>query len=326
MLVLFIVGLGVFLAPFAFPTPPPIVTGFQSTRNFSPNADGSREVARVAVRLNEASVVAVEIQDRSGRRWKRLIDAQRPKEMVRLAWDGTDDAGNPVPDGRYVVSLRARAGKKRWNASKVLVVDRIAPPLGSLDVQSAALAGPGDGECRVAVTALDRGELSIEASPSPGAAPVARFGPKIVGAGKTALWNWDGKRADGGPTPPGLYTIRVTLTDVPRNRSEQSATCWVGHLVGTAIPPRPTLGARVGIRLQDTAGTLIRPSTRVRVTVARRVGDPGSATRIVGPSVGARVSGPLGRVRIPLPRRIPPARLWLVVTTDGGRALIPLRP
>jgi hypothetical protein len=326
MLVLFIVGLGVFLAPFAFPTPPPIVTGFQATRQFSPNADGSREVARVAVRLNEASVVTVEIQDRSGKRWKGLIDAQRPKEMVRLAWDGTDDTGNPVPDGRYVVSLRARAGKKRWNASKVLVVDRIAPPLGNLGVQSAALAGPGDGECRVAATALDRGELSIEASPSAGTAPVARFGPKIVRAGETALWNWDGKRADGGPTPPGLYTIRATLTDVPKNRSEQSATCWVGHLVGTAIPARPTLGARVGIRLQDTAGTALRPSTPVSVTIARRVGDPGSATRVVGPAVGARVSGPLGNVRIPLPRRIPPARLWLVVTTDGGRTLIPLRP
>lgn len=326
MLVLFIVGLGVFLAPFAFPTPPPIVTGFQATRQFSPNGDGSREIARIAVRLNEPSVVTVEIQDRSGKRWKGLIDAQRPKEMVRLAWDGTDDAGNPVPDGRYVVSLRARAGKKRWNASKVLVVDRIAPPLGNLEVRSAALAGPGDGECRVAATALDRGELSIEASRSAGAPPVARFGPKIVDAGETALWNWDGKREDGGPTPPGLYTVRATLTDIPRNRSEQSATCWVGHLVGTAIPPRPALGARVGIRLQDTAGTPIRPSTRVRVTIARREGDPGSATQVVGPSVGARVSGPLTSVRIPLPRRIPPGRLWLVATTDGGRALISLRP
>lgn len=326
MLVLFVVGLGVFLAPFAFPTPPPIVTGFQSTRNFSPNGDGAREIARIAVRLNEPSVVTVEIQDRSGKRWKGLVDEQRPKEMVRLAWDGTDDAGNPVPDGRYVVSLRARAGKKRWNASKVLVVDRIAPPLGNLDVQSAALAGPGEGECRIAATALDRGELTLEASPSAGAAPVARFGPKIVGAGETALWNWDGKRADGGATPPGLYTIRATLTDVSRNTSEQSGTCWVGHLIGSAIPARPTLGARVGIRLQDTAGTALRPSTRVSVRIARRVGDPGSATQVLGPAVGARVSGPLGSVRVPLPRRIPPARLWLVVTTDGGRALIPLRP
>jgi hypothetical protein len=326
MLALFIVGLGVFLAPFAFPTPPPIVTGFQATRNFSPNGDGSREVARVAVRLNEPSVITVQIQDRSGKRWKGLVDEARPKEMVRLSWDGTDDAGNPVPDGRYVVSLRARAGKKRWNASKVLVVDRLAPPLGNLAVQSAATAGPGEGECRVAATALDRGELSIEAAPTGSAPPVARFGPKAVGAGETALWNWDGTRADGGPTPPGLYTIRATLTDVPRNRSEQSATCWVGHLIGTAVPPRPRLGARVGIRLQDAAGAAIAGSTPVTVTIARRIGDPGKASRVVGPRVGAKVRGPASRVRVPLPRRIPPARLWLVVTTDRGRALIPLRP
>ena len=325
ILVLFVVGLGVFLAPFAFPTPPPIVTGFQSTRQFSPNGDGAREVARIAVRLNTPSFVDVEIRDRSNRRWKGLISADRPKEIVRLAWDGTDDQGRPVPDGRYVVRLRASAGRKRWNASKVLVVDRVAPPLGNLSVQSAALAGSGDGECRVAATALDRGEMAIEASAA-GGVPVARFGPKTVDAGETALWNWDGKRADGGPTPPGLYVIRATLADVPNNRSEQSATCWVGHLVGAAVPSRPKLGSSVGLRLQDTAGTALRASTRVTVSIARRIGDPGTASQVIGPRVGARVSGPVGRVRIQLPRRIPPARLWLIATTDGGRALIPLRP
>jgi len=324
ILVLFVVGLGVFLAPFAFPTPPPIVTGFQATRQFSPNGDGSREIARVAVKLNEPSLVTVEIQDRSGKRWKGLVDEQRPRGIVRLAWDGTDDEGRPVPDGRYVVSLRARAGKKRWKTSRGTVVDRQAPPLGSLSVQSAALAGAGDGECRIAATALDRGELTIEAAAA-GGQPVARFGPRAVTAGETGLWSWDGTRADGGPTPPGLYTIRATLADVPKNRSEQSATCWVGHLIGTAIPARPELASRVGVHVQGIAGTALPASTRVTVSIARRLGDPGTASQVIGPAVGSRVSGPVGRVRIQLPRRIPPARLWLIVTTDGGRALIPLR-
>jgi hypothetical protein len=175
--VLFVVGFGVFLAPFAFPTPPPIVTGFQATRQFSPNGDGSREIARVAVRLNEPSLVTVEIQDRSSKRWKGLVDEQRPRGIVRLAWDGSDDEGRPVPDGRYVVSLRARAGKKRWKTSRGTVVDRQAPPLGSLSVQSAALAGAGDGECRIAATALDRGELTIEPAAAPPHRASTRSGP-----------------------------------------------------------------------------------------------------------------------------------------------------
>ena len=326
IVVLVVVGLGVFLAPFAFPTPPPIVTGFQSTRQFSPNGDGSREIARVAVKLNEPSLVTVDIQDRSGKRWKGLIDEQRPKGRVRLAWDGTDDQGQPVPDGRYVVSLRARRGQKGWRASRGIVVDREAPPLGTLSVQSAALAGPGDGECRTAVTALDRGEMTIEAVPSSGGAAVARFGPKTVAGGETALWNWDGKRAGSGPTPAGLYVIRATLADVPKNRSQQSATCWVGHLISRAVPPRPKRGSRVGIRLQDISGTALPASTRVIVSIARRIGNPGTAAQVVGPRVGSRVRGPVGSLTIQLPRRIPPARLWLIVTTDGGRALTPLRP
>jgi hypothetical protein len=77
--------------------------------------------------------------------------------------------------------------------------------------------------------------------------------------------------------------------------------------------------------LQGIAGTALPASTRVTVSIARRLGDPGTASQVIGPAVGSRVSGPIGRVRIQLPRRIPPARLWLIVTADGGRALIPLR-
>ncbi|MBY0397874.1 MAG: hypothetical protein K2X91_15585, partial [Thermoleophilia bacterium] len=53
MVVLFVVALGIFVLPFAFPTPPPIVTRFQATSLFSPNGDGRRDVARVNVRLSE---------------------------------------------------------------------------------------------------------------------------------------------------------------------------------------------------------------------------------------------------------------------------------
>jgi len=326
LLALFVLGLGVFLAPFAFPTPPPIVTGFQSTRQFSPNGDRTRDIARIAVKLNAASFVDVEIRDTADRRWQGLIAEDRPKGIVRLAWDGTDDQGRPAPDGPYVVRLRARAGRKQWNASRKIVLDRTAPSIGSLAVESAALAGPGEGECRVAVTAVDRGSLTIEVvAPEHRGVAVARFGPKTVTAGQTALWNWDGKRADGSPAEPGLYIVHAVLADVPGNRSEQSTTCWAGHLLGATVPPRPALGAKVGVRLRDLAGNPIPPATRVQLEIVRRTGAGGSAPRLGAP-VGSRVAGAAGSVRIQLPRRIPPARLWIVATTRGGRALIPLRP
>lgn len=326
LLVLFAVGLGVFLAPFAFPTPPPIVTRFQATRAFSPNQDGTREIARIAVRLNEPAFVDVEIRDRSDRRWKGLISEERPAGIVRLSWDGTDDQGRPVPDDRYVVRLRARAGRKRWNASRTTTVDRLAPPIDTLTVASAGLTGPGEGECRTRVTALERGTLVLDVAPA--GAPdgeVARLGPRPVGAGQTVEWLWDGRGADGAPVPPGYHQVRATLRDAPGNTSQVVRSCWVGHLIGSAVPARPTLGARVGVRLTDIAGAPLPGTTRVRVTIHRRRGDlsgPGS----VGTRVGSLAAGPLQTVRLQLPRRIPPADLVLVATADGGRALIPLRP
>ena len=326
LLVLFVVGMGVFVAPFAFPTPPPIVTRFQATRQFSPNGDGTREVARIAVRLNEASDVDVEIRGLDDRRWKGLIAERRPKGIVRLTWDGTDDQGRPMPDGQYVVRLRAEAGRRRWNASRRTILDRTAPPLGTLTVESAGLSGPGDGECRATTSALDRGSVTIEATPGTEGLAVARTGPTNVSAGDPVVWNWDGKRADGTPAPPGLYVIRATIADVPGNRSTQSATCWAGHLIGGAVPARPRLGTRIGVRLRGIDGAPVPGSTRVTLEIYRRIGDPGTSTLVLGSRVGARVTGQASRVRLPLPRRIPPRDLWVVAATDGGRALIPLRP
>lgn len=325
LLALFLLGLGVFLAPFAFPTPPPIVTRFQATRQFSPNGDGSREIARIAVRLNVASFVDVEIHEQgTDRRVKGLIAENRPKGIVRLDWDGTDDQGLPAADGRYTVRLRARSGKKQWNTSRVTVLDRTAPPLGTFAVVSAALAGPGEGECRVNVTALERGTMTLAALPTTGdLRPVALFGPRAVKAGEGVAWNWDGKRADGTLAPAGPYNIQVTLTDIARNTSTQTRPCWAGHLLGAADPARPKLGDRVGVRLRTLAGAPLAAATGVTLTIYRR---PADGTPTLGARVGSTAAGSAGSVRIQLPRRIPPARIWILATTDAGQALIPLRP
>ena len=327
LIALFGVGLAVFLAPFAFPTPPPIVTRFVTTKQFSPNGDGARDFARVAVRLSEPSNVALEVQRTDGTRVKQLLNERRPQGWgVSLDWDGTTDAGQPADDGSYVFSLNATSGRKRFKVSRKFVLDRKPPPLGTVTVESAALAGPGKGECRVAATALDRGALEIEVTPAVDQPAVARFGPKAVTAGETTLWNWDGTRADGVAATPGLYLVRVILRDVSRNRSERDVTCWVGHLIGTPAPARPKLGTKVGVSLTTPDGKTLAPNTRVELAIFRRTGTPGSTTPVLGAQVGANAAGPIGTVRLQLPRKIPAAQLWIVATTDTGRALIPLRP
>ncbi len=321
-------GLAVFLTPYAFPSPPPIVRGFTATSLFSPNGDGIRDVARIAFRMNEAGQADVTIQERvTSRVLRTLHTGDLPVGIARFTWDGRDDQGRPLPDGDYSVSLQARSGKKTHNVSRVINIDRTPPRLGAVSADSAALAGPGDGQCRVAATALDRGSMTLTAVPAAGGAAVATFERPNVTDGQSVVWNWDGSATGGAPVAPGVYVIRATLTDRARNSSTRTTTCWVGHAIGTAIPPSPRMGTRPRIRLTTPGGEALPPSTPVTLSIARRAGNPGGTrTSIVGPTVGATARGPLRTTRITLPRQIPPSRLWIVATTDNARAIIPLRP
>lgn len=327
MLVLFGVALGIFLLPFAFPTPPPIVTRFQSTVLFSPNADGRRDQAVIGVRLSEASDVTIEIQE-DGRPVATLLDAvPRERGFFTTEWDGLDSIGRRLPDGTYAIKLLARAGEKRFSTTRNVTIDTAAPRPAEMAVESATLAGPGPGECRVGFTSRDPGSLVLEAIRSGGEEPLRRLGPRPVRPGQPLRWNWDGEGADGTAVAPGLYVIRASLSDAARNRVVRERTCWVGFLAGRATPARPDPRDRVGVTLRRTDGTAVPPSAPVALVLRRRTGIPGvTGTDPLGAQVGSGVRGRAGRVRIRMPAGVNPAALWLVATADGGssQALIDL--
>jgi hypothetical protein len=326
MLAVFLVALGVFLLPFAFPTPAPIVTRFQATRLFSPDGDGRREVAKVNVRLAQTSAITVDVQ-RDGEQVARIVSAERhPRGWVRAEWDGRDADGRPVPDGDYALKLRVRSGQKQFNTTRAVKVDTEAPRAASVTVGSATLGEPGRGECRIAVTSRDPGQLTLEAEPLTGQ-PARRLGPRPIREGESLTWAWDGTAAGGAPVRPGLYRIRATLSDAARNRMEHVRTCWVGRIAGVATPPAPRPGERVGVRLRTTDGEPLPPETPVRLTLRRRTGVPGRTLRDpLGAVIGRGAEGRADRVSLRLPRGVAPGALWLVARTDGGAALVRLRP
>ncbi len=331
MAALFVGGIALFLVPFAFPTPPPIVRGFQATLLFSPNGDGQRDTARISFRMNESGTASVSITDpadRGGAVRKVLAEGPRAAGVVGLDWDGRDQAGKIVPDGRYVVTLRARSGRKQYNSSRAVELDATGPALGPVTATSAVLAPRGEGQCRVAATAIDRGTLALEAARAPGTEPpVARNDTPSVTAGQSVLWNWDGKKADGRPATPGLYVVTATLVDRAKSTTRKIVTCWVGQGTGTVVPQRPKLGDVVRVQLRDAAGAALPGGTPVTLEIARRVANPGGTSfTVVGKRVGGVARGPLGGARLTLPRKIPPRSLWIVATTANQRVLIPLRP
>ncbi len=327
MLALFVIALGIFLLPFAFPTPPPIVTRFQATQLFSPNGDGRRDVARVNVRLHEPSRVTIEIQ-KDGESLVTLVDDEQwPRGFESTQWFGRDRLGRLLPDGTYAIKLAARAGEKQFNKPRNIVIDTTAPRIASLAVESATLADAGRGECRVVLTAADPGSAVLQARPAGGGETVRRLGARPVRAGGTIRWAWNGTDADGRDVPPGLYVIDASLSDAARNRDEQVATCWVGRIAGTAVPADPRPRDRVRVRLRDTDGERVAPSTRVALTLRRRTGTPGeNLGDPLGEQVGGGAKGPAGTVAVRIPPGINPDVLWLVARTLDGRAqaLIPL--
>ena len=327
MLVLFVIALGIFLLPFAFPTPPPIVTRFQATQLFSPNGDGRRDVARVNVRLHETSDVTVEIQ-KDGEPVVTLIDHERrPRGFRSTEFFGRDGLGRLLPDDTYAIKLVARSGDKKFEKSRKIVLDTTAPRIGELRVTSATLADSGRGECRVALRAADPGSAVLQARPAGGGEAVRRLGARPVRADGTIRWLWNGKDADGRDVPPGLYVIDASLSDAARNRDEQVATCWVGRMAGTPVPTNPRPRDQVRVRLRETDGTRIPPSTQVVLTLRRRTGTPGANLGDpLGEQVGGGAKGPAGTVAVRIPPGINPDALWLVARTLDGdsEALIDL--
>jgi hypothetical protein len=325
---LFALALGVFVLPFAFPTPSPVVTRFNATLLFSPDGDGRRENAKVNVRLSQAADVTVEIQ-KDGETVRRLITSRRaPRGWVREDWDGRDDAGRRVPDGTYAIKLRARAGRKQFNTTRSIVLDTGAPRPAEMTVESATLGEPGEGECRVAFSSRDGGSVVIEALRPGDEQPVRRLGPRPVRPDDPVHWRWDGRRADGGTVPPGLYEIRASLFDAARNRVVRERTCWVGYLAGTPVPASVAPRERVGASLRRTAGSPLPGSDTVTLALYRRTGVPGRTPGDpLGVQVGGGARGPAGRVRVRVPPGINPSALWLVARTDDGlgAALIALR-
>ena len=328
MLALFVVALAVFLLPFAFPTPPPIVTRFQATALFSPNDDGRRDGARINVRLHDPSRVTIEILKDGEQVVALLDDIPKLRGFFSTQWDGTDAMGRRVPDGTYAIKLRARSGDKRFNTTRNIVVDTAAPRPAEMTVVSATLADAGPGECRLTFTSRDPASLVLEARRPNGTDPVRRLGARPIRPGEPTRWTWNGRDANGEALAPGLYVISAILSDPARNRTTRERTCWVGYLAGTPSIARPAPRDRVGVTLRGTDGTALPGSTPVSLVLRRRTGTPGlTGSDPLGRQVGRGVRGRAGSVRITLPPGVNPQALWLVASTLDGRssALIDLR-
>ncbi len=89
---------------------------------FSPDGDGRKDSVSVTHGAASKDAWTAAIIDPAGRRVREYSFAQGPEDFT---WDGTDAAGNKVPDGRYryIISATDRAGNKTERSVEGIVVD-----------------------------------------------------------------------------------------------------------------------------------------------------------------------------------------------------------
>ncbi len=320
-LLLFLFALGVFLLPFAFPTAGALVTRFTSVDVFSPNTPGGRPTAEIAIQMSDPGRVTLTVTQSSRVIRTLLANQSVPKGWVEPSWDGTNEQGQPVPDGSYTLDLVARSGPKRYKASRHVTIDRTRPAAAQVTATSASLGVLAAGtQCAVSAIPSTNARIEFVGHASPGGSVVS--GPQFIAKGTIVTWQWDGRGSAGQLLTPGLYRVTVSELSVNGFAFAIPTTCWIGNLFGTVQPPGLTPHGVVRIELTTTSRQTLAGDTPVTLQLFRRVGTPGVSSHIFGPAVAAPVTTTAARAQITIPARVRHAQLWVRAAAPEGIALI----
>ena len=152
---------------------PPEVRNLPVDRYFTPNGDGSEDLARVTYGLSEPATVDVKIADAQGTVVPTVLNhAPQPESWNsnQFEWNGLDDEGDEAPEGQYTYTLRAE------NASGA--VTTVTGHLGILRSVPAQLTAPapgaslaGDATARLVPTAGMRVTVQVRAAALLGGTP-----------------------------------------------------------------------------------------------------------------------------------------------------------
>jgi hypothetical protein len=109
---------------------------------FSPVCGCGQATAAIRLRLHRADDVTVDILDAAGNTVRVLTEDRRlPRGRTQLNWDGRDDEGSRVPDGRYGVEVHLARADRSFRLPQQTTLDTVAPT--AQYVSSAGPAKPG---------------------------------------------------------------------------------------------------------------------------------------------------------------------------------------
>ena len=179
-------------------------------------ADGYQDEAVARATTTLASTAEFRITPEAGGAPVRTFLVSNPSTSPSFGWTGTDDAGDPVAPGRYVVEVLTDDLDGR---SVIPTAEPLVITLASSDVSAPSLSPTLPAAYWRADGFLDSVTLTATtAVPAKAVFTVRTTSGKVLWtkgtftATRTSSVPWQGRRADGTPLPDGTYRLDVTVT------------------------------------------------------------------------------------------------------------------
>jgi flagellar hook assembly protein FlgD len=266
---------------------------------FSPNGDGRRERAHITFRLKKADDVTVHMINADGDQVRKLMDRHLgayQQIIPSLSWDGRDDDGQLVPDGRYRISITLAHLGRTVISQRTILKDTTPPRPRVLSIGPEKTYGPellpepSGKPAHVRFLAAQRQAEVMVFKTSPGTPRKVREADLAQGA---TSWDWDGANDAGNKLSPGTYVVVLQWRD-PAGNIGSSAPL---DRDGLPVLTRGKLPGRGGVTIRylgaQTPVTPVKARDKVPIKVDARQQRYSWTVHAVGdPTVRARSNNP----------------------------------
>lgn len=202
----------------------PTITNVKDTAD--PFKVTGTSTSTISYMLSESAQVNVEILDAAGQSVRHLYTGQLTSGSKSVTWNGKDDAGALVADGTYTYQITAvdAAGKVALPAIGTITTDKTTPVISPFAVTSEPIDTTAGGTAEIAYTLSEQAKVTVGVYNSSNTLVKTLVSSALQSGSQTLTW--DGKNSSGVLMGDGVYTIKVTATDL---------TGWVAAPVSAGV-------------------------------------------------------------------------------------------